>query len=70
VRSLRGKGPEDERAGQEARLERNRIALRLIAAARRGDTSEFGEEGLAQIEAPFGEDGWRCARRSASTASW
>jgi hypothetical protein len=59
VRSLRGKGQEDERAEQEARLERNRIALRLIAAARRGDTSEFGEEGLARIEVPFGEDGWR-----------
>jgi hypothetical protein len=59
VRSSRGKRPGEEPAGQEARLERNRIALALIAAARRGDTSEFGEEGLAQIEVPFGEDGWR-----------
>jgi hypothetical protein len=59
VRSPRGKRPGDEPAGREARLERNRIALRLIAAARRGDTSEFGEEGLARIKVPFGEDGWR-----------
>ena len=59
MRTLRGKRPGDEPAGQEARLERNRIALGLIAAARRGDTSEFDEEGLARIEVPFGEDGWR-----------
>jgi hypothetical protein len=59
VRSPLGKRPGEEPAGREARLERNRIALRLIAAARRGDTSEFGEEGLAEIAVPFGEDGWR-----------
>lgn len=59
MRSPRGKRPGEEPAGREARVERNRIALRLIAAARRDDTSEFGEEGLAQIKVPFGEDGWR-----------
>ena len=45
------------RAELAARIELNRIALRLIAAARRGDRSEFDENGLATIEVPAGETG-------------
>jgi hypothetical protein len=46
-------------AEMAARLELNRAALRLIAAARHGDRSGFDEQGRARIEIPVAETGRR-----------
>jgi hypothetical protein len=55
MRPIHDLDSEEGRAEAAASLELNRIALRLIAAARRGDLSDFGEKGLARIEVPTGE---------------
>jgi hypothetical protein len=56
MRPIHDKDSEEGRAEAAASLELNRIALRLIAAARHGDLSDFDEEGRATIEVPAGED--------------
>jgi hypothetical protein len=55
MRPIHDPDSEAGRAEAAARRELNRIALRLIAAARHGDLSGFGEDRLATIEVPAGE---------------
>jgi hypothetical protein len=55
MRPIHDADSEEGQAEMAASLQLNRIALRLIAAARHGDLSDFGEEGPATIEVPTGE---------------
>ncbi|HEY0279571.1 MAG TPA: hypothetical protein VGC32_15000 [Solirubrobacterales bacterium] len=79
MRPVHDPDSEAGRAEVAAGLELNRRALRLVAAARRGDLSGFGEDGTARIEVPTGEGNHKlhvtidpdgAVLREGSTNSW